>query len=122
MLWLGSPPDIDIGTVIEAMRSGDGVVDVHHLHLRQMQEPLLSAIFEQFVGECAIGCFSAGATSHDLAEPSIHLRLRISPRCASASALTSAQLGLPSLMPSSERTSSTEKPRLRARNMKRSRT
>ena len=73
MLWLGSPPDIDIGTVIEAMRSGDGVVDVHQLHLRQMQEPLLSAIFEQFVGECAIGCFSAGATSHDLAEPSIHL-------------------------------------------------
>ena len=73
MLWLGSPPDIDIGTVLEAMRSGDGVVDVHHLHLRQMQEPLLSAIFEQFVGECAIGCFSAGATSHDLAEPSIHL-------------------------------------------------
>ena len=38
MLMLGSPPDIDNGAVIEAMRSVDGVVDVHHVHLWQMQE------------------------------------------------------------------------------------
>ncbi|PHR81250.1 MULTISPECIES: cation diffusion facilitator family transporter [Henriciella] len=38
MLMLGSPPDIDNGAVIEAMRSVDDVVDVHHVHLWQMQE------------------------------------------------------------------------------------
>ncbi|TFL19460.1 cation diffusion facilitator family transporter [Jannaschia formosa] len=37
-LMLGSPPDIDSTAVIEAMRSVDGVADVHHVHLWQMQE------------------------------------------------------------------------------------
>jgi cobalt-zinc-cadmium efflux system protein len=30
---LGSPPDIDNAAVVEAMRSVDGVADVHHVHL-----------------------------------------------------------------------------------------
>lgn len=38
MLMLGSPPEIDCGKVIEAMRDVDGVDDVHHVHLWQMQE------------------------------------------------------------------------------------
>ena len=38
MLMLGSPPDIDNGAVVEAMRSVDGVADVHHVQLWQMQE------------------------------------------------------------------------------------
>ncbi len=37
-LMLGSPPDIDSDGVIDAMRSIDGVRDVHHVHLWQMQE------------------------------------------------------------------------------------
>ncbi len=37
-LMLGSPPDIDSGAVIAAMRRVDGVEDVHHVHLWQMQE------------------------------------------------------------------------------------
>jgi cobalt-zinc-cadmium efflux system protein len=37
-LMLGSPPDIDGGEVVEAMRSVEGVRDVHHVHLWQMQE------------------------------------------------------------------------------------
>ncbi|MEA1943647.1 MAG: cation diffusion facilitator family transporter, partial [Pseudomonadota bacterium] len=37
-LMLGSPPDIDGAAVIEAMRNRDGVQDVHHVHLWQMQE------------------------------------------------------------------------------------
>ena len=37
-LMLGSPPDIDNAAVIEAMRSAEGVSDVHHVHLWQMQE------------------------------------------------------------------------------------
>src|SRR6056297_2856077 len=37
-LMLGSPPDIDSDAVIEAMRSVEGVVDVHHVHLWQMHE------------------------------------------------------------------------------------
>jgi cation diffusion facilitator family transporter len=37
-LMLGSPPDIDNEAVVEAMRGVDGVADVHHLHLWQMQE------------------------------------------------------------------------------------
>lgn len=37
-LMLGSPPDIDSATVIAAMRSVEGVHDVHHVHLWQMQE------------------------------------------------------------------------------------
>jgi cobalt-zinc-cadmium efflux system protein len=32
-LMLGSPPDIDNAAVVEAMRSVDGVADVHHVHL-----------------------------------------------------------------------------------------
>lgn len=38
ILMLGSPPDIDNAAVIEAMRRVYGVVDVHHVHLWQMQE------------------------------------------------------------------------------------
>src|SRR6056297_1892930 len=37
-LMLGSPPDIDSAAVIAAMRGVEGVVDVHHVHLWQMQE------------------------------------------------------------------------------------
>lgn len=37
-LMLGSPPDIDSTSVIEAMRSVDGVAGLHHVHLWQMQE------------------------------------------------------------------------------------
>ncbi|CAM4047349.1 cation diffusion facilitator family transporter [Palleronia rufa] len=37
-LMLGSPPDLDNGAVVEAMRDMDGVADVHHVHLWQMQE------------------------------------------------------------------------------------
>ena len=37
-LMLGSPPDIDSKAVIQAMRNVDGVADVHHVHLWQMQE------------------------------------------------------------------------------------
>jgi len=37
-LMLGSPPDIDNAAVVEAMRSVDGVADVHHVHLWQMEE------------------------------------------------------------------------------------
>ena len=35
---LGSPPDIDNEAVVETMRRVDGVADVHHVHLWQMQE------------------------------------------------------------------------------------
>jgi cobalt-zinc-cadmium efflux system protein len=38
MLMLGSPPDMDVGAVVKAMTSVDGVGDVHHVHLWQMQE------------------------------------------------------------------------------------
>ncbi|MBC7285261.1 cation diffusion facilitator family transporter [Hoeflea sp.] len=37
-LMLGSPPDIDNAAVVEALRSVDGVADVHHVHLWQMEE------------------------------------------------------------------------------------
>ena len=37
-LMLGSPPDIDSRVVIDAVRRVDGVTDVHHVHLWQMQE------------------------------------------------------------------------------------
>ncbi|WP_281969000.1 cation diffusion facilitator family transporter [Roseovarius nanhaiticus] len=37
-LMLGSPPDIDNDAVVDAMRDVDGVTDVHHVHLWQMQE------------------------------------------------------------------------------------
>lgn len=37
-LMLGSPPDIDGEAVITLMRRIDGVEDVHHVHLWQMQE------------------------------------------------------------------------------------
>ena len=37
-LMLGSPPDIDGQSVIEALRDVQGVEDVHHVHLWQMQE------------------------------------------------------------------------------------
>jgi len=38
MLMLGSPPDLDAGAVVKAMTDIDGVRDVHHVHLWQMQE------------------------------------------------------------------------------------
>ncbi|MEM8820026.1 MAG: cation diffusion facilitator family transporter [Pseudomonadota bacterium] len=37
-LMLGSPLEIDNAAVIDAMRGVEGVVDVHHVHLWQMQE------------------------------------------------------------------------------------
>lgn len=37
-LMLGSPPDIDGNDVVRAIQCVDGVVDVHHVHLWQMQE------------------------------------------------------------------------------------
>ena len=38
MLMLGSPPDTDGREVVRAMRAVDGVADVHHLHLWQLDE------------------------------------------------------------------------------------
>ena len=42
---LGAPPDLDAAKVIGTIRAIDGVSDVHHLHLWQMQEhrPALDA-------------------------------------------------------------------------------
>lgn len=37
-LMLGSPPDIDNGAVVAAVRGVDGVADIHHAHFWQMQE------------------------------------------------------------------------------------
>ncbi|MHA3026615.1 cation diffusion facilitator family transporter [Chromohalobacter israelensis] len=37
-LMLGSPPDVDGQSVIDLLRSVEGVEDVHHVHLWQMQE------------------------------------------------------------------------------------
>lgn len=37
-LMLGSPPDIECDDVIDAMRAVEGVQDVHHVHLWQMEE------------------------------------------------------------------------------------
>ena len=37
-LMLGSPPEMDGSEVVEAVRSVEGVSDVHHVHLWQMQE------------------------------------------------------------------------------------
>lgn len=37
-LMLGSPPDIDAPSVVDTLRRVDGVDDVHHVHLWQMQE------------------------------------------------------------------------------------
>ncbi len=37
-LMLGSPPDIDSKAVLKAVRAVEGVEDVHHVHLWQMQE------------------------------------------------------------------------------------
>ena len=44
-LMLGSPPDIDGGEVVEILRQTEGVSDVHHVHLWQMEEnaPALDA-------------------------------------------------------------------------------
>jgi cobalt-zinc-cadmium efflux system protein len=44
-LMLGSPPDIDGGDLVTALRQTDGVKDVHHVHLWQMEEnaPALDA-------------------------------------------------------------------------------
>ena len=35
---LGSPPDTDSNAVLDAVRGVQGVEDVHHVHLWQMQE------------------------------------------------------------------------------------
>ncbi|MWP38527.1 cation diffusion facilitator family transporter [Rhodobacter sphaeroides] len=37
-LMLGSPPDLDMGAVIEEVRRVPGVRDLHHVHLWQLQE------------------------------------------------------------------------------------
>lgn len=37
-LMLGSPPDVDGNDVVRAIQGAEGVVDVHHVHLWQMQE------------------------------------------------------------------------------------
>jgi len=37
-LMLGSPPDIDNGAVVAAVRDVNGVVDIHHAHFWQMEE------------------------------------------------------------------------------------
>ena len=37
-LMLGIPPNIDGAEVVEAIQAVDGVVEVHHVHLWQMQE------------------------------------------------------------------------------------
>ena len=37
-LMLGSPPDIDNDAVVAAVRRVDGVADIHHAHLWQMEE------------------------------------------------------------------------------------
>ena len=44
-LMLGSPPDLDGGEVVAVLRQTDGVRDVHHVHLWQMEEnaPALDA-------------------------------------------------------------------------------
>ncbi|WP_425502225.1 cation transporter [Peteryoungia desertarenae] len=39
ILMLGSPPELDGGEVVETVRGGVGVKDVHHVHLWQMLEP-----------------------------------------------------------------------------------
>lgn len=38
ILMLGSPPDIDTTKVLERIRRVEGISDVHHVHLWQMQE------------------------------------------------------------------------------------
>lgn len=38
ILMLGSPPDLETDDVLAAIRHVDGVADVHHVHLWQMQE------------------------------------------------------------------------------------
>ena len=37
-LMLGSPPDMDCTAVVEALRRVEGVAEVHHVHVWQMQE------------------------------------------------------------------------------------
>ena len=38
ILMLGSPPDVETGAVLGAMRAVDGVADLHHAHFWQMDE------------------------------------------------------------------------------------
>lgn len=38
ILMLGTPPDLDIGALIAAMRAVDGVEDVHHVHVWAIDE------------------------------------------------------------------------------------
>ena len=38
LLMLGTPPDIDVSAVVDAIRTEPGVADVHHIHLWQIDE------------------------------------------------------------------------------------
>ena len=38
ILMLGAPPDLDAGDVLESIREVEGVRDIHHLHLWQIDE------------------------------------------------------------------------------------
>ena len=38
ILMLGSPPDVETGAVLDAVRALDGVADLHHAHFWQMDE------------------------------------------------------------------------------------
>jgi len=40
MLMLGTPPDVDMAALLEAMRAAPGVADVHHLHVFAIDEKL----------------------------------------------------------------------------------
>lgn len=42
ILMLGSPPDLEIECVLDALQSIDGVASLHHVHLWQMQEHAVS--------------------------------------------------------------------------------
>ncbi|SDN94473.1 cation diffusion facilitator family transporter [Vreelandella arcis] len=68
-LMLGSPPDIDGQAVIDAVRGVDGVMDVHHVHLWQMQEnaPAL---------DCHVVVTEAGWQHLETIKADIKMRLR----------------------------------------------
>ena len=38
MLMLGTPPGIDVGALVDAVRTADGVAEVHHLHVWAIDE------------------------------------------------------------------------------------
>jgi cobalt-zinc-cadmium efflux system protein len=51
ILMLGSPPNIDAAAVVEAMKSIDGVEDVHHVHFWQLDEHTNSVDAHVVIGE-----------------------------------------------------------------------